>query len=124
MSQNIDDRVLTLEHGAVRVAIAETLYKDLIQKVHLAPGSYHSAEAAYWLHLAAKRRGLTALAGELDKLYRTTSVGPVLVRERSGGLYRGASTATQVTQERAAANAPTEQDLVTADIHAFLGAEE
>jgi hypothetical protein len=124
VSQNSDDGVLTLERGAVKVAIAEALYQDLMNKVHLAPGGYHSAEAAYWLHLAAKRRGLTALASELDKLYRSPHAGPVLVRERDGHLYRGPSTATQVTQERAAANAPTEQDLVTADIHAFLGVEE
>ncbi len=121
---NTDDRVLTLERGDVEVAIAETLYQDLMKKVHLAPGSYHSAEAAYWLHLAAQRRGLTALAGELDNLYRATNVGPVLVRERGGNLYRGPSTATEVTQEAAATNAPTEQDLVKADIHDFLGVGE
>ena len=121
---NADDRVLTLERGTVKVAIAETLYRDLMKKVHLAPGSYHSAEAAYWLHLAAKRRGLTALAGELDKLYRTTHVGPVLVRERGGDLYRGPSNATPKMQEAVATNAPTEKDLVTADIHEFLGAGE
>lgn len=119
-----DDRVLTLERGSVKVAVAETLYLDLMKKVRVAPGAYHSAEASYWLHLAAQRRGLTALAGELDKLYRSTDVGPVLVRERGGNLYRGPSTATQVTQETAATNAPTEQELLTADIHEFLGAEE
>lgn len=114
--EHSEGTTLTLEKGDVKVSIAESMYLSLMAQTGVSPNWLQSNQVACWMRIAAEKRGLKALAAELDRLYKSTAVGPILVRH-GGQFYSPLPVSTQTAKA-------AEPDSVTNDVSVFFSRDE